>query len=157
MNSCFVNIYNFAVPMGEAKGKVLVAHSCPTLCDLIDCSLPDSSVHRIQQVRMLEWVAISFSRGSPQPMDQTRVFWIGRWILYHWTTREPQKLCYFLVKISLLLHYLYGTNLQYFLYHITKRNRHWAFLCVFLIGCIFSSSLPCLFTFRVEFIAVKFK
>ena len=42
----------------------LVAQSCPTLCDPVDCSLPGSSVHGISQVRMLEWVAICFSRGS---------------------------------------------------------------------------------------------
>ena len=39
------------------------AQSCPTLCDLMDCSLPSSSVHGIFQARVLEWVAISFSRG----------------------------------------------------------------------------------------------
>ena len=44
------------------KGKV--AQSCPTLCDPMDCSLPGFSVHGIFQVRVLEWVAISFSRGS---------------------------------------------------------------------------------------------
>ena len=41
-----------------------VAQSCPTLCDPMDCSLPGSSVHGILQARILEWVAISFSRGS---------------------------------------------------------------------------------------------
>ena len=50
-----------------------VAQSCPTLCDPMDCSLPDSSLHRILQARVLEWVAISFSRGSSQPRNQTRV------------------------------------------------------------------------------------
>ena len=38
--------------------------SCPTLCDLVDCSPPGSSVHGILQARILEWVAISSSRGS---------------------------------------------------------------------------------------------
>ena len=41
-----------------------VAQSCPTLCDPMDCSLPGSSVHGIFQARVLEWVAISFSRRS---------------------------------------------------------------------------------------------
>ena len=41
-----------------------VAQSCPTLWDPMDCSLPGSSVHGIFQARILEWVAISFSRGS---------------------------------------------------------------------------------------------
>ena len=45
---------------------VLLAMSCLTLCDPmdIDCGLPVSSVHGISQARILEWVAISFSRGS---------------------------------------------------------------------------------------------
>ena len=42
----------------------LVAQSCPTLCDLMDCSPPGSSVHGILQAKILEWVANSFSRGS---------------------------------------------------------------------------------------------
>ena len=48
---------------------VLAAQSCPTLCDLMDCNPPGSSVHEIFQARILEWVAISFSRGSSQPRD----------------------------------------------------------------------------------------
>ena len=44
-----------------------VAQSCPTLCDPIDCSLPGSSVRGIFQATVLEWIAISFSRGSSQP------------------------------------------------------------------------------------------
>ena len=43
---------------------VLVAQSCPTLCDPMDCSLPGSSVHGILQARILEWVDMPFSRGS---------------------------------------------------------------------------------------------
>ena len=50
-----------------------VAQSCPTLCVPMDCSLPGSSVHGIFQAIILEWIAISFSRGSSQPRDQTRV------------------------------------------------------------------------------------
>ena len=44
--------------------KVLAAQSCPTLCDPMDYSPPGSSVHGILQARILEWVAMSFSRGS---------------------------------------------------------------------------------------------
>ena len=50
-----------------------VAQLCPTLCDPMDYSLPGSSVHRIFQARVLEWVAISFSRGSFQPWGWTQV------------------------------------------------------------------------------------
>ena len=46
-----------------------VALSCPTLCDPVDCSLPGSSIHGILQARILEWVAISFSRGSSLHRD----------------------------------------------------------------------------------------
>ena len=49
---------------------VLVAKSCLTLCDPMDCGPPGSSVHGILQARILEWVAISFSRGSSQLRDQ---------------------------------------------------------------------------------------
>jgi len=50
-----------------------VAQSCWTLCDPMDCSLPGSSVHGTFQARVLEWGAISFSRGSFQPRDRTLV------------------------------------------------------------------------------------
>ena len=50
-----------------------VAQSCPTLCDPMDCSLPGSTVHGIFQAIVLEWIAISFSKGSSQPRDRTRV------------------------------------------------------------------------------------
>ena len=49
------------------------AQLCLTLCDSTDCSPPGSSVHGILQARILEWVAIPFSRGSSQPRDQTPV------------------------------------------------------------------------------------
>ena len=50
-----------------------VAQSCPTLCDPMDYSPPGSSIHGILQTRVLEWVAISFSRGYSRPRDRTRV------------------------------------------------------------------------------------
>ena len=50
-----------------------VAQSYTTLCDPPDCSLPGSSVHGIFQAIVLEWIAISFSKGSSQPRDQTQV------------------------------------------------------------------------------------
>ena len=53
-----------------------VTQSCPTLCDPMDWRPPGSSVHGIFQARVLEWVAISFSRGSSRPRDRTRVSWV---------------------------------------------------------------------------------
>ena len=63
--------------------------SCPTLCDPTDCSLPGPSVHGILQARILEWVAMSISRGSSQPRDRTQVSYIfctGQRLIYHFFT-----------------------------------------------------------------------
>ena len=60
--------------------------SCLTLCDPVDCSLPDFSVHGILQARVLEWVTMPSSRGPSQPRDQTRISYVsctGRKVLYH--------------------------------------------------------------------------
>ena len=65
-----------------------VAQSCPTLCNPMDCSLPGSSVHGIFQARVLEWVAIAFSRGSSWPRDWTRVSGIVGRRLTLWATRD---------------------------------------------------------------------
>ena len=58
------------------------------LCDPMNCSPPGSSVHGILQARILEWVAISFSRGSSRPGDQTRVSHIAGRHFTLWATRE---------------------------------------------------------------------
>ena len=66
-----------------------VTVSCLTLCDPMDYSPPDSSVHGIFQARILEWVAISYSRGPSQPSNWTLIsciFCIGRRIFYHCVT-----------------------------------------------------------------------
>ena len=69
-----------------------VAQSCPTLCDPMDCSLPSSSVHGIFQAIVLEWIAISFSKGSFQPRDRTRVSHIVDRRFIVWATREIHNL-----------------------------------------------------------------
>ena len=61
------------------------AQLCPALYDLMDCGLSGFSGHEISQARILEWVAISFCRGSSQPRDPTCVSWVsctGRRVLY---------------------------------------------------------------------------
>ena len=71
-----------------------VTQSCLTLCNPMDCSLPGASVHGIFQARVLQWVAISFSRGSSQPRDWT---WVSRIADRHftiWATREAQAACW---------------------------------------------------------------
>ena len=61
---------------------------CPTFCDLMDYSPPDSSVHWILQARILEWVVMPSYRGSSEIRDQTHISCIGRQVLYHWATKE---------------------------------------------------------------------
>ena len=71
---------------------------CPTLCNPMDCSPPDSPVHGMSQARILEWDAISFSRASSQPRDRTCIsciFCIGRRILNHWATWEASHVSMF--------------------------------------------------------------
>ena len=64
----------------------------PTLCDPMDCSLPGSFVHGISQARILEWVAISFSRGSSRPRDRTYVSCVaGRLRLSHFKYSIPNS------------------------------------------------------------------
>ena len=69
----FAALYRVTVVLSQVvlhlEGEGEVAQSCPTLCDPVDCSLLGSSVHGILQARILEWVAISFSRGSSRPRD----------------------------------------------------------------------------------------
>ena len=68
--------------------QVLVTQSCPTLWDPMDCSPPGSSVHGISQARILEWVAIPFSRGSSQCREWIWVFHIAGRFFTIWVTRE---------------------------------------------------------------------
>ena len=65
-----------------------VTRSCPTLWNPRNCSPLGSSVHGISQARILEWVAISFSRGSSWSRDQTHVSCIGRQVVYPWVASE---------------------------------------------------------------------
>ena len=74
---------------GHKLGACMTSQSCPTLCNTMNCSLPRSSVHGNFQARILEWLAISSSKGSSQLRDQTWdsfVSCIGRWVLYHWAS-----------------------------------------------------------------------
>ena len=57
-------------------------------CDSMDCNPPGSSVHGILQSRILEWVAIPFSRGSSWPRDLTELFYIAGIFFNFWVTRE---------------------------------------------------------------------
>ena len=77
-----------AILVSKWKKESEVAQSCPTLCDTVDCSPPGSSVHGILQARILEWVAISFSRGSSWPRDRTQVSCIAGRLFHLWATDQ---------------------------------------------------------------------
>ena len=70
--------------------KVKVTHSCPTVCDPMDCIRPGSSVHGILQARILEWVAVPFSRGSTQSRNWTQISLTAGGFFTIWVTREAQ-------------------------------------------------------------------
>ena len=87
-----------------------VAQLCPTIYDPMDCSPPGSLVHGIFQAWILEWVAISFSRGSSGPRDRTQVSRIVGRCFTVWATREAPGLgsnksvwIYLLVHICIIL------------------------------------------------------
>ena len=77
----------------------------------MDCSLPGSSIHGIFQARVLEWIAISFSRGSSQPRDRTQVSYIAGRCFTIGATREAPKLLQ-LMNIELNPYYLYKPDLR---------------------------------------------
>ena len=64
-----MELHEMAAEGLKVKFKLLVIQSCLTLCDPMDCSLLGSSVHGILQARILEWVAISYYKGSSSPRD----------------------------------------------------------------------------------------
>ena len=76
MGRCFAYRHIFSGAQAQLLSHVWL------FCDTMDCSLPGSSVHGISQAKILDWVAISFSRGSSQPRDQTHVSCItGRFFI----------------------------------------------------------------------------
>ena len=92
----------------KSEVKVLVAQLGPTLCNPMDCSLPGSSVQGVLQARIVEWVAIPFSRGSSRPRDQALVSPIaGRFSTIWATTEAPEaRKVLFLLWLLLLLLYI---------------------------------------------------
>jgi len=105
----------------------------------MESSPSGSSVHGIFQARILEWVAIPFSRGSSQRRDQTLISYIGRQILYHWATGEAHiyigtKVYVCACMLSRFSHVLFATL--------------WSIACQALLSMGFSrqeywSGLPC--------------
>ena len=89
-----------------------VTQLCPTLCDPVDCSLPGSSIHGILQARILEWVAIPFSRGSSQLRDRTHVSCFLHWQVGSLPLAPPGKpqLCTHCPAIGSSKHTLLGSG-----------------------------------------------
>ena len=90
-------------------------HGCSA--ESVDYSLAvDSSVYGISWARILEWVAISFSRGSSRPRDWTCISWIGRWILYYWANWEAHALtCLCAICLwcrNFILHYIFYIHIH---------------------------------------------
>ena len=98
----------------------LVTQSCLTLCDPLDCSPPGSSVHGIFQAKMLEWVAISCSRGSCWPRGWTRIYCVsdtGRQILDHlWHLGNPYIFYTLSFKLNLLETSIFCHNMPLWIY-----------------------------------------
>ena len=67
--------------------------SCPTLCDPMDCSLPDSSIHEILQMRILEWIAMPSSRDLPDPSIEPTSFTFPVLAGGFFTTSTTWKAC----------------------------------------------------------------
>ena len=74
---------------------ILVAQSCLTLCEPMNCNSPSSSVHGIFQARIMGWVDIPFSRGSSQPKDWTHISCIAGRFFTIWDTREALRFWYY--------------------------------------------------------------
>ena len=90
------------------------AKSCLTLCNSMDCSHLVPSVCGIFQARILEWVALSYSKGSSWPMYWTYVSHsscTGRWIIYHWA--NSSNLSLFWLNFYYLANDIYSTSLSF--------------------------------------------
>ena len=103
----------------QRKRESEVAQSYPTLCDPMDYSQPGSSIHGILQVRIPEWVFISFSRRFSQLKDQTQVSHIAGRLFTIWATREVTLLPKNTSKQQL--------HIQKFLLSVTWRPEKWLF------------------------------
>jgi len=104
---CFIFLleqrFSDTASYGQLGGvqKVKVTESCLILCDRMDCSPPDSSVHGILQARILEWVAMPFSRGSSQLRESNLISFVsciaGRFFTV-WATRETHDFVWITFK-----------------------------------------------------------
>ena len=138
-----------------------VAKLCPSLCDPVDCSPPGSSVRGIFQARILEWVAVSFSRGSSWRRDETHVSissvsCIGRWIFFFFFTTElpgkPIKTLYGYLLFHSYADFIQTCNWSSFICLEEANSKFWSSaylkipsgcmpaMCSLLLACYFGSN-----------------
>ena len=92
MTSYWILYENIIYPrMFKCSTACMCAQSCATLCGPMDCTPPGSSVHEIFQTRILEWVAISSSRGSFQLRDRTHISCLLHWQVHSLLPASPGK------------------------------------------------------------------
>ena len=103
------------------------SESCTTVCSPTDCSPVGFSVHEILQARILEWVAISYSRGSSQPKDWTQVSCIAGRFFIDWATREAPWTHGLLSIFNMILRTLMALfHLGYKKMRLTERGMLWS-------------------------------
>ena len=93
-----LDLYSLDADSSALEFCAKLLQSCPTPCDLTDCSLPGPSVHGFLQARILEWVAMPFSRGSSQPRDWTTSPALAGGFFITSTTREAHSPPFVMIK-----------------------------------------------------------
>ena len=113
----------------------------------MDCSLSGSSVHGIFQARVLEWIAISFSRGSSQPRNWTQVSHIAGRRFTIWATREALSNLYtYIFKTKLTDQHVYG-HLIYYKGATVNKGERWSFFFHFIYSFFFFATLHSMWNF----------
>ena len=94
---------NYQGSLNALQRKVLVSQSWPTFSNPMDCSLPGSSVHRILKARILDRIAISFSKESSQSRDWTWITCIASRFFTVWATREILRYQHFTSRVKVIM------------------------------------------------------
>ena len=103
--------------------SVLVAQSCPTLCDPMNSSQPGSSIHEILQARILEWVSISFSRrfADPETEPESPTFQVGRFLPPELPGKPKRAECRYRYTYRYRYRYI-DRYINCIVGHVTNRN-----------------------------------
>lgn len=110
---------------------------CPTLCDPMNCNLPGSSAHGIFQARMLEWVAISLSRGSSEPRDWTQVSCTTGRFFSDWSYQGCIQLnVYSTFSLSVYPLYAWASS-NFWLLWLVWIMLQWTWICKFFFEILF--------------------